>query len=392
MDINPWFRQDCKKSFEIKEYDNCHYLEYTGEIKTEGKEYSSKVETTTHLFSRMILTRLAAQWMEVLLLYPILNRYCGDNNGILLELGCSDAELRDYIYRNGFNLTYVGLEARTKVLDEALKKRHARESFLIKYDLNFDWIFAPSSFNFIVSYFVIEHLERVSQVKLMKNVHLSLEDDGFFFVGTNFRRLSGELGYPDFHLYEFLQSEFEEMLKGIGFEIVDFFILDSYDSNARKCLPYSQRVLLNRFLKRGFHSSAMRILFNTMTSSNPRNILYVLSKKRKDRIDNSEAIKIACQRFKSLSEVCLLIRLIEREIDEVNELPGWFRFTLKDGTFFYIFKTSSMESKISLRNENIRNPGDFKILKKIGKSNCLIELRNSTDVKNLVTQILWEGE
>ncbi len=134
-------------------------------------------------------------------------------NANVLEVGCGEGYGTFFLSKHAKKVTGIDVDE-DSILD-ARKKYEGNNCSFQKYD-GFTIPFDDSSFDLIVSFQVIEHVQNVD--RYLKEIKRVLKPGGTFLLTTpnrHYRLKPGQKPWNSFHLREYLPEELEKELKNI---------------------------------------------------------------------------------------------------------------------------------------------------------------------------------
>lgn len=129
----------------------------------------------------------------------------------VLEVGCGNGYGTSLLAKNGFNV--VGLDIDEETIKEASKKYQTQNCNFVWYDGK-KIPFEEETFDFIVSFQVIEHVQ--DDIGFISEIKRVLKTDGTFFLTTPnrlYRLKPNEKPKNPFHIREYSPQDFQGLLK-----------------------------------------------------------------------------------------------------------------------------------------------------------------------------------
>jgi len=143
------------------------------------------------------------------------------NKDTILDIGCGYCNLKLMLYRNRYKIKYIGIDISLPALKYAISQKTTNPYLLIKKDISLGLPFNLESIDKIIMFEVIEHFEKDVAIKILKEAHRVIKNNGTFLLSTPNKINENKL-YED-HIYEWKLSELKETLNSIGFTIIDTF-------------------------------------------------------------------------------------------------------------------------------------------------------------------------
>ena len=156
-------------------------------------------------------------------------------NKLLIDVGCGRGWLMDLIYRNRFQVSYIGIDLSEASLRHASKKNFKYPRMLIKSNclsLNLHSAIA----DYVVCLETIEHNNKEDGQSIIEECLRILKPGGLLFISTPIRKGSRKV-FPKDHIYEWEYYELSNYLEENCLEIIRVFgcfgkkteIVDSLD-------------------------------------------------------------------------------------------------------------------------------------------------------------------
>lgn len=179
-----------------------------------------------------IFNRNAEKYAELTFLNLLqyeLNRFIAliPKNSYILDVGCGSG--RDVAYFMEEKLNAIGIDASEAIIKEAKKRVdgdfRAMDMTVLEFkDENFDGVWALDA---------VSYLNKEEVKKALAEFNRVLKRDGILFISVregNGRRkiIQEELG-EEIEITFFSKSELEDLLKNVGFEVIDAAVEDSED-------------------------------------------------------------------------------------------------------------------------------------------------------------------
>ena len=145
----------------------------------------------------------------------------------ILELGCGSGLAAKLLQDEGFKVSVIELSSK---MIQVAKKITPSTTFIQGNFLKTDF---SETYNAIFALAFIHLFPKADAISVLKKSHALLRDSGILYIGTTKESTSSE-GWQEKVDYEtqpkryrkhWMQSEFEEVLKGSGFEILDVNLL-----------------------------------------------------------------------------------------------------------------------------------------------------------------------
>ncbi len=160
----------------------------------------------------------------------------------ILDIGCGFGKpVAKFLSQKGYDV--IGIDVSKKLIKQAMKNTPKAEfKIMTMYDLKFP----AKTFDTIVSFFAILHLEKSKVPKVFKSFHKILKDKGYLLFSVNKGK---EEGYFEFFgkkvfFSAYTKKEIEEILRKTGFKITlkkDFFFETPDDSKEHQLYYFVQK-------------------------------------------------------------------------------------------------------------------------------------------------------
>lgn len=247
------------------------------------------IHSTTNM-SAFPSTRVIDDCKVSALAYQHWFRYCHvlkivNRQGMkVLDIGAGDCMAGFFLYRNMRRPKYAAIDLDHSRLQKAVDRGFGLEEYIfIQRDLTKDLPFDDNSFDIVLAYEVIEHVERNQAIGIVMECHRVLAEGGLLSLSTPNRRTTkiakkykrfkahGTRGKFEEHPYEWSLDDLLILLKTVGFD-------------PKKTLTYGQDFdhikaagkpldLFRQSLRNYFPSSIARVI---LSLTDPDNASFVM--------------------------------------------------------------------------------------------------------------------
>lgn len=151
--------------------------------------------------------------------YIFASRFCSHKN--ILDIACGEGFGSNFLSKNA--LTVTGVDISAEAIEHAIRKYNNETTKFIESGAT-SIPFDDESFDVVVSFETLEHLNRADQDLFLNEVVRVLKKEGIFIVSTPNKKIySDNANYSNpFHLSEFYKEEFEVFLAQ-HFKNIDIF-------------------------------------------------------------------------------------------------------------------------------------------------------------------------
>ncbi len=160
----------------------------------------------------------------------------------ILDAGCGFGKpVAKFLSQKGYQVT--GIDISSKLISQARKSTpKAKFKIMSMYDLKFP----ARTFNAIVSFFALLHLEKSKVQRIFKNFNKILKDRGYLLFSVNRGKKEGYFEFLGKKVFfsEFTKKEIEEILRRSGFRIIwrrDFFFKTPEGSKEHQLYYFVQK-------------------------------------------------------------------------------------------------------------------------------------------------------
>lgn len=202
---------------------------------------------------------------------------------VLTDFGCGKGYLAEVLYRNRHKVAlYQGLDIRKQTID-GNKKRLAscgwaefRTGDLVKDDLT-----GLKPADIVCSFEVIEHVGKENAEKFLQNFRDVGKEEAIYYLSTP--NYDERVGAAQNHIYngkvnEFEHFELENILKNVGFEIVQKFGTFASQKDYVDLMTKEQKELFDN-LSEYYDTNILAVIFAPLFPEKARNCLWVLKRK-----------------------------------------------------------------------------------------------------------------
>ena len=196
----------------------------------------------------------------------------------ILDIGCGEADIKEFFYRNMKHVNYVGIELSEKALEGALTKKSKYPYMFIQKDLNTGIPLKDNSFDRIICTEFIEHISKESGDYLLQECRRVIKDDGKLYLSTPDKTLAEGI-YSKDHIHEYEYQEILDSLSDNGFEILEHYGCSAKSKHIKKILSPEEKELYTKF-RNYAPSSILNQIFSITHPNESYDRIYICKAKK----------------------------------------------------------------------------------------------------------------
>lgn len=143
------------------------------------------------------------------------------NDTIIVDLGCGRGWLIDFIYRNKYRVSYIGIDVSLNSLQFAQKKTHKQPVLLLQANCTHPPLVTGFA-DYVTCLEVIEHNNKIEAERMIKTCKSLLKPGGLLFLSTPNKK-DGKMVFPEDHIYEWSVDELTCFVNSIGLEVIQIY-------------------------------------------------------------------------------------------------------------------------------------------------------------------------